>query len=325
MAQENIPRKPIMERVRGFITSVRSVNYKALFSADRLRDKYLLKIMKSETFEEMFTFNLSLASVYTALSSAIVGLAILVVSLIIFTPLKRYIPGYGDTAQARQMMELNDKLDQIGDEVVAQRHYTDNFRKMLTNDVETTKDAKNDPIEDVSKTQDSMTRIGIIPEEKLLRQEYESGQKASGSVPKVNTAPQGVNYVPKEISLAQMYIIAPLSGEISRGLRPMEQHFGIDLLAPKNTAVKTVLDGYVVFSDFTVETGNTIGVQHANNVVTFYKHNSSLLKKMGDYVTAGEAIAIIGNTGTKTNGPHLHFELWYKGRPVDPTEYINFK
>jgi murein DD-endopeptidase MepM/ murein hydrolase activator NlpD len=105
---------------------------------------------------------------------------------------------------------------------------------------------------------------------------------------------------------------------------PEKRHFGIDILAPRNTPIKSALDGWVVQSDWTLETGNTIGIQHENNIITFYKHNSVLLKKVGSYVKAGEAVAIIGNTGEMTDGPHLHFELWYKGNPVDPADYINF-
>jgi murein DD-endopeptidase MepM/ murein hydrolase activator NlpD len=95
--------------------------------------------------------------------------------------------------------------------------------------------------------------------------------------------------------------------------------------APRNTAIKSAADGMVIFAGYTVETGYSIAIQHPNNVVTMYKHNSLLLKKAGSAVKAGEAIAIIGNTGELTTGPHLHFELWYKGRPVNPSDYIIFK
>ena len=84
------------------------------------------------------------------------------------------------------------------------------------------------------------------------------------------------------------------------------------------------MDGYVISSDWTLESGNTVAIQHANNIVSFYKHNSSILKKAGSFVQAGEAIAIIGNSGTLSDGPHLHFELWYNGHPVNPAEFINF-
>jgi len=121
-----------------------------------------------------------------------------------------------------------------------------------------------------------------------------------------------------------MYFTSPLNGEVAAAFMPDKGHYGIDILAPKNTAIKAAMDGYVFFSDWTLETGNTIGIQHTNNVITFYKHNATLLKKAGNFVRAGEGVAIIGNTGELTNGPHLHFELWHKGKPVDPGEYVDF-
>lgn len=122
-----------------------------------------------------------------------------------------------------------------------------------------------------------------------------------------------------------MFFTPPLTGEISAKWSPEKKHYGVDILAPKNTAIKAAMDGYVFLSDWTMETGNTLGIQHANNTITFYKHNSALLKKAGSYVKAGEAVAIIGNTGMLSDGPHLHFELWHKGKSVNPMEYVDFK
>ena len=121
-----------------------------------------------------------------------------------------------------------------------------------------------------------------------------------------------------------LYFIPPVSGEISLTLNPENSHLGLDVNAPNNTPIKAVLDGYIIYSGWTLETGNTIGIQHENNMISFYKHNSELLKKTGAFVNAGEAIAIIGNTGTLSTGPHLHFELWIKGKPADPEKYIHF-
>ena len=132
------------------------------------------------------------------------------------------------------------------------------------------------------------------------------------------------NFSPRDVPLEQMYFTPPVNGEISAAYMPDRKHFGVDILAPKNTAVKAAMDGYIFFSDWTLETGNTIGIQHANNTITFYKHNSVLLKKAGSFVKAGEAVAIIGNTGTLSDGPHLHFELWNRGKPVNPTDFISF-
>ncbi|HRF40345.1 MAG TPA: M23 family metallopeptidase, partial [Saprospiraceae bacterium] len=137
--------------------------------------------------------------------------------------------------------------------------------------------------------------------------------------------PRTSNFSPRDVPLEQMFFSPPIKGKISAGFDADKKHYGTDVVAPQNTAIKSAMDGYVFFSDWTLETGNTIGIQHANNVITFYKHNSALLKKNGAFVKAGEAIAIIGNTGTKTSGTHLHFELWHKGRPVNAVDYVKLE
>jgi murein DD-endopeptidase MepM/ murein hydrolase activator NlpD len=105
---------------------------------------------------------------------------------------------------------------------------------------------------------------------------------------------------------------------------PAQKHYGVDIVSKQNEAVKVVLDGTVLFSAWTLETGYVIAVQHSRNIVSIYKHNSAILKKTGDYVRASEPIAIVGETGELATGPHLHFELWSDGNPVDPKEYITF-
>ncbi len=125
-------------------------------------------------------------------------------------------------------------------------------------------------------------------------------------------------------AVEQLYLVPPLTGVLSLGYDPSRNHLGVDINAPANTPIKSIASGHVVFAGWTLETGNTIGILHHDQLMSFYKHNSSLLQKEGNFVQAGEAIAIIGNTGTLSSGPHLHFELWIDGKPVDPTRYINF-
>jgi murein DD-endopeptidase MepM/ murein hydrolase activator NlpD len=125
-------------------------------------------------------------------------------------------------------------------------------------------------------------------------------------------------------SIADFYFFSPVKGTISSLFNPIANHFGVDISTPKNEPVKATLDGKVIFSDWTLETGNTITVQHSNNIISTYKHNSVLFKKVGNFVAAGEVIAIVGNTGELSNGPHLHFELWYNGIAVNPKDFINF-
>jgi murein DD-endopeptidase MepM/ murein hydrolase activator NlpD len=152
-----------------------------------------------------------------------------------------------------------------------------------------------------------------------LRQEVEDEAQ-----PASNPKARAVSYRSAEKPIEQLFFAPPLKGEVSAHFDRKKNHYGIDILAPKNTPIKATMDGYVIVSDWTLETGNTIGIQHENGILSFYKHNSTLLKKTGSYVRAGEAIAIIGNTGALTSGPHLHFELWHKGKPLDPADYVNF-
>jgi murein DD-endopeptidase MepM/ murein hydrolase activator NlpD len=124
---------------------------------------------------------------------------------------------------------------------------------------------------------------------------------------------------------ANLYFFTPLKGSITNSFEPTSRHYGIDIVAPKNEAIKATLDGTVIFAEWTVKTGYVIQLQHANNLTSIYKHNSVLLKEVGDAILAGEAIAIVGNSGKLTSGPHLHFELWRDGVALDPEKYINFK
>jgi murein DD-endopeptidase MepM/ murein hydrolase activator NlpD len=124
--------------------------------------------------------------------------------------------------------------------------------------------------------------------------------------------------------ISNYYFFTPLKGKVTTTFNPALKHYGIDVVAPKNEAVKSTLDGTVIFAGWTSETGHVIQIQHSNNLVSLYKHNSVLLKKEGEEVKAGEAIAITGNSGELTTSPHLHFELWYDGKPIDPQELMVF-
>ncbi len=282
---------------------------------ERLQHTYRLIIMNNETFEEIGSYRLSLLNVYILVSMLAVSVATLVIMLIAFTPLKRMIPGYGDVRRDQELVRIYQQLDSMEQIVEAHRIYTENFRKMLTAEVDTFVQKP----ERLAGEDDSLELLAIGPseEEELLREEV-ALEELSADVARA------VNVAPREVPIEQLYFVPPLRGEISAGFMPDKKHFGIDILAPRNTPVKAAMDGWVVFSDWTLETGNTLAIQHPNNILTFYKHNSSLLKHVGDYVRAGEAVAIIGNTGALSTGPHLHFELWYKGKPVNPVDYITF-
>jgi murein DD-endopeptidase MepM/ murein hydrolase activator NlpD len=293
---------------------------------EKMRDKYRLVIMNDDTFEEVTSMKITPLSLYTGVSSLIVGTAILVTVLIIWTPLKRYIPGYGDYTRDEEIAQLNSKVFDLEEEIEAHRRYNDNFRKILTGDMA---DASKEAAQQQGAAADSLNNIPPedierIPEDEQLRSAVEQGTFTSDPAAS-QTAAAGIGaLVPRDVPLEQLFFVPPVSGEARAKFDLQKNHFGIDVAAPANTAVKSAADGVVVWAGYMVETGYSIAIQHPNNVVTMYKHNSVLLKQAGTAVKAGEAIAIVGNSGENTTGPHLHFELWHKGRAVNPADYINF-
>jgi murein DD-endopeptidase MepM/ murein hydrolase activator NlpD len=290
--------------------------------SNKWKDLYRLVILREETLEEVSSFKLTLLNIYIAVSSVIVLVSLIVVLLIFFTPLKKLVPGYGDPSEDPAYMELYRKVQDMEKQLTAYQIYTSNFRKMIMGF-------------DTSKFEDAPP---AVPPHEYLRAEErfqealsgdEAGLEQPGASARDLTDTAGRKVVFAQMAnvntLHNLYLIPPVTGSLSSTFNAEIGHFGVDILAPRDTPVKAILDGYVITSDWTLETGNTIGIQHKNDLVSFYKHNAVLLKKVGDYVPAGEAIALVGNTGKFSTGPHLHFELWQNGVPVDPSRYIKFE
>jgi murein DD-endopeptidase MepM/ murein hydrolase activator NlpD len=266
---------------------------------DRLKRNYRLVVLDDETLQEVSTYKLSLLNLYLLISSALVLVGLIVILIFVFTPIKTLLPGYGDVAANKEFIELTQKTKALENDILAMTEYIDRSRKRLTGN--TSEETNDTPPESMGSS--IPLNLEVEPEVAISKRPTTIFNKAK---------------------LGQYYLLTPLLGPLSAQFDPTKKHFGVDILGAKNSAIKAVMDGYVISSDWTLESGNTIAIQHANNIVSFYKHNSSLLKKAGSFVQAGEAIAIIGNSGTLSDGPHLHFELWYNGHPVNPTEFINF-
>ena len=230
--------------------------------------------------------------------------------VIFFTPLKRLVPGYGTPSQHPDYIKLSKKITVLETELADYKSYYEHFNRLISHP---------DSIDPPDMT---YTSRGIPePFEKPGKREEnveESKTVQSIAVNAPSSSESGLNIADYR------YLMPPISGVVSNGFDIKTEHFGVDILAPHDTPVKAIWDGHVITADWTLETGYTIGIQHTNDMVSFYKHNASLLKRNGAFVRAGEAIAIIGNTGKLTSGPHLHFELWLQGKPVDPSNYIQF-
>lgn len=271
---------------------------------------YRLVLRKDETLEEVGSYRLTLLNIYILLSSIVIVAMGLMAVVIFFTPLKRLVPGYAEPSQHPEYIKLSKKMAALEAELGSYKVYYEHFNQLIRQ-----------PDSIVAPKVDYTSRIA-----KEKKESQTGGKKVSGSEPKRAENPVLNSAPPSSIlsSADYRYLMPPISGVISSGFDAATEHFGVDILAPHDTPVKAIWDGHVITADWTLETGYTIGIQHSNDMVSFYKHNATLLKRNGAFVRAGEAIAIIGNTGKLSSGPHLHFELWLQGKPVDPTNYIDF-
>jgi len=282
---------------------------------NKMSQSFRLTLHKNPNFEEKGRVNFSLLQLYLYTFLGLITLVILVASLIILTPIRGFIPGYGDLSHPKKIRELSLALEDMESRLQANELYTTNFMKMLQDSTQTKDDISSDQRVETNVVAEVVEKV---KEDAEIRQEIAfSDQNFEQRVMTTNSDQQS-------ISLDRIYFLPPLMGPVSASYEPDKKHYGIDILAPKNTPIKASLDGYVIQSDWTMDAGNTIGIQHDNNIVTFYKHNSTLLKKVGDQVKAGEAIAIIGNSGELTDGPHLHFEIWHKGKTINPADFVEF-
>ena len=285
---------------------------------ERLHHKFRLVVVDDDTLEEQLSVRLSQMNLYVFISTLLVLMAALTAFVIIATPLKEYIPGYDDTGTRRKVYQLSVKSDSLERVVKQQNTFINNVKLVLSDET-----GEGNTITNLQNTPDTgaapiHTNLDEITDEEMeLRHNLEQetqfntiGDENLNALQLRNT--QIVN------------LFAPVKGVISANFDAGKAHYGIDINTAEKEPVKAAASGMVVMAEWTIDAGYVIAIQHTDNLVTFYKHNSALLKKLGSYVKAGEAIALIGNSGESTSGPHLHFELWHKGRAVDPRDYINF-
>jgi murein DD-endopeptidase MepM/ murein hydrolase activator NlpD len=280
----------------------------------RIRDKYRLVILNEETLEERLTFKLSRLNVFVAIGLLSIILVLITTYIIAFTPLKEYIPGYTDVTLQRRIYELQLRSDSVAFAMRAQEKYLEDLQKVLGGNLPD--ERKMVPEDTAQKRNYQNIKDTRSPEDSLLRTEYDNANKYNLFKSDKSTT--------KGSTMRNLTFFPPVKGTITSGFDPLRKHFGIDIVAGRDEVIKAVQDGTVIFSGWTVETGYVIAIQHPGNVISFYKHNSVLLKKEGNIVQAGETVAIIGESGELSTGPHLHFELWINGIPVDPKDYFVF-
>ena len=277
---------------------------------DRLKYKYKLSVINETSYEEVFNFRLSQLHVLTALSVLAVILVVLTILLIAFTDLREFIPGYPD-GNMRQMIAQNAlRVDSLENELLKRDRFFKSIRLVLNGGDTTSLERSR---EDTARYRNDTIRFQISEQENEFRAAIEERERFNLSL------------VMKEQNHDYYHFFPPVEGIVTQSFDEKKRHYGTDIVAKANAKVAAVLDGVVIFTDWTVKTGYVIQVQHTNDLISVYKHNSILLKKQGDYVRAGEVLGVVGNTGEESSGPHLHFELWRAGNPLNPENFIKFK
>jgi murein DD-endopeptidase MepM/ murein hydrolase activator NlpD len=240
---------------------------------------------------------------------AVVAIIIGVTILIAFTPLREYIPGY-PSGKLRQRLIQNELItDSLKEKINLNERYFRDLRAMLSGESTMDTIAKRD-----SFVRPNLNQLKHINHDSLFREDLEQEQfnlhLTAGST--------------RKGGLASLLFFPPVKGMVTGKQDIVGGHYGVDIVSKPNARISSALDGTVIFSDWTMEAGYVIVLQHDQNIITSYKHNSELLKRQGEKVKAGEVIAIMGNTGKETTGPHLHFEIWMNGNPINPEDYISF-
>lgn len=273
-----------------------------------LKSKYRLVILNDNTFGEKISIRLSPLGLITGVFAVTIVMTGIVISLVAFTPFREYIPGYGTVSERKQILTLSLKADSMEQALESRSAYMNSLLNVLNEKFETkTEKPKKDT---TGKYKNINTNAST--NDKEFRNDFEQN--------KTNSIATKTKYK----GLSDLVFFTPVIGLITTSFNLTENHYGLDIVTKPDETIKSTLDGTVIFSGFSVDDGNIIEIQHSNNLTSIYKHNSVLLKKTGERVKAGDAISVVGNTGEKSKGPHLHFELWFDGQPINPQDFVAF-
>lgn len=276
----------------------------------KLLTKNRLVILNEETFEEIFSLKLNLMNVFVVLTVSSIFLIAITTYIIAFTPLREYIPGYASSKLKREATELALKSDSLEKAIKMNNAYIESIKKVLAGDIELAKLNK-DSIKAAELAGASEVDFKPSKQDSVLREQVAQEDK--------------YNLFDKAQAKVNLVLFPPVTGHITDKYDPKTKHFAVDIALPKNTPIKSVANGTVIFADWTPSTGYVIIIRHGDGIISAYKHAASLTKEQGDIVRTGEVIAMAGSTGRESTGVHLHFELWKDGFAIDPTNFIEFE
>ena len=279
-----------------------------------ITNRYLLIIRNEENFAEKKTVSFNYARVILLAAAIFISTLVLAVYIVTVVFEEWLDPRYAMMQSNRQLVNLTMRIDSLEYEIQQKDQYMTNIRRVIGGDVDALETMEQLDDNSLSKAELDF-KESIQPIDSQFRAEFEN-QEISALTYETYSYDE----------FREMYLFTPLEGmvAVTDGFNPKKDHYGVDLVAKENEPVKSAADGVVIFSSWTLDGGYVMGIQHRGNLISVYKHNSELLKNVGNFVSGGEIIAIIGNTGELTSGPHLHFELWHNGNPVNPQEYVAF-
>ena len=276
----------------------------------KLFNDYKVVVSSEDTFEEKFAFKASKINVFVLMLVYSVILISFTISIVFFTQLRELVPGYSSSDLLNRAIYLTQKTDSLERQIELNNKFYKSIEDVLSGKTDEFIERDNITV-DSSLNEKNFFSISPNSEDSILRNYVDSQDK--------------FNLTKNELVIENKMFFSPIKGEITQAFNFEENHFAIDIAADIGTPVKSILDGKILFSEWSVDTGYVIIVDHGDNIVSVYKHNSKSLKEQNDFVQAGEVIAYSGNQGSLSSGPHLHFELWKNGTPIDPEPLLNFQ
>ena len=276
----------------------------------RIFNDYKVVVSSEDTFEEKLSFKANKINAFIIMLLYSIILIAFTISIVFFTQLREMVPGYSSSDLLNRAIYLTKKTDSLEQQIALNNKFYKSIEDVLSGNVD--EFVSRDELSiDSNLISTDISTISPNLQDSILRQYVENEDK--------------FNLTNNELVIENKMFFSPIKGEITQSFNFNENHFAIDIAADIGTPVKSVLDGKIIFSEWSLETGYVVVIDHGENIISVYKHNSKTLKEQNDFVQAGEVIAYSGNQGNLSSGPHLHFELWKNGTPIDPEPLLNFK
>ena len=278
-------------------------------SINKLTRSYKVVVSSEDTFEERLSFSTNKFNVFLVMTLYSIILIAFTISVVFFTQIREMVPGYSSSDLLTQAIYLTKKTDSLENELELNNTFYKSIENVLSGKTEQI--IYKDTLA-LSNEKDNIDFQAVLTnaEDSILRKYVEEEDK--------------FNLTKNELVIENKMFVSPVKGQITQKFDPLNNHFALDILVDTGTPVKSILEGKVIFSEWSVDTGHVLIIDHGDNIISVYKHNSKVLKTQNNFVKAGEVIAYSGNQGTLSTGPHLHFELWKNGTPINPEPLFNF-